>query len=192
MIDVPETSLYLTDQYYADTIAAFEDCWEDSREILDVGIRNSCRAFLEHEARILDEQRLDDWLALFVAECAYWIPSTPEAGDPRKEITITFDDRRRLEDRVFRLQTDAAWSQQPASRTSRMISNVATFHGPNGSDIMVRSVFQTTEFRRGDTRRFAGCNRHHLRTEDNGWRIVAKQVNLIDCDQNLRNPSIIL
>ena len=25
-----------------------------------------------------------------------------------------------------------------------------------------------------------------------GWEILVKQVNLVDCDQNLRNPSIIL
>jgi len=192
MTDPAAASWYLTDQYYADTIAAFTDCWGDDREILDGATRDSCRAFVEREARILDELRLDDWLALFIDECAYWIPSTPEAGDPRKEITITFDDRRRLEDRVFRLQTDAAWSQQPVSRTSRMVSNVAVFSVPDSKTIMVRSVFQTTEFRQVETRRFAGWNGHHLRPEGDGWLIVAKQVNLIDCDQNLRNPSIIL
>jgi hypothetical protein len=26
---------------------------------------------------------------------------------------------------------------------------------------------------------------------DDGWKIQAKQVNLIDCDQSIRNPSII-
>ena len=38
-----------------------------------------------------------------------------------------FDDRRRLEDRVYRLRTGFAWSQAPASRTVRLITNVEVF-----------------------------------------------------------------
>ena len=192
MTDPSRSSYYLTDAYYAGTVAAFTDWRTDKREIADPVQRDSVRRFLEREARLLDEHRLQDWLALFAPECVYWIPATPEAGDPRAEITVTFDDRRRLEDRVFRLETDAAWSQQPVSRTSRMISNVELFAGPSDGEAMARSVFLTTEFRQGETRRFAGWNGYRLRAERDGWLIVAKQVNLIDCDQNLRNPSIIL
>ena len=46
------------------------------------------------------------------------------AGDPRREIAISFDDRRRMEDRIYRLRTGYAWSQAPKSRTVRMITNV--------------------------------------------------------------------
>ena len=52
---------------------------------------------------------------------------TPEAGDPRREIAISFDDRRRMEDRIYRLRTGYAWSQAPKSRTVRMVSNVEVF-----------------------------------------------------------------
>ena len=45
-----------------------------------------------------------------------------DGGDPRNEIAITFDDRRRLEDRVYRLRTGYAWSQKPKSRTVRMVT----------------------------------------------------------------------
>ena len=48
-------------------------------------------------------------------------------GDPRREIAISFDDRRRMEDRIYRLRTGYAWSQAPKSRTVRMISNVEVF-----------------------------------------------------------------
>ena len=33
---------------------------------------------------------------------------------------------------------------------------------------------------------------HRLRRSGDGWDILVKQVNLIDCDQNLRNLSVIL
>jgi hypothetical protein len=44
----------------------------------------------------------------------------------------------------------------------------------------------------GDTRRLAGWSGHRLTELDGRWRILVKQVNLIDCDQHLHNPSVIL
>ncbi len=38
----------------------------------------------------------------------------------------------------------------------------------------------------------AGWTGHCLAERGGRWEIEVKQVNLIDCDQNLRNPSIIL
>jgi hypothetical protein len=38
----------------------------------------------------------------------------------------------------------------------------------------------------------AACCAHRLRPGNGGLRIEVKQVNLVDCDQNLRNPSFIL
>ena len=190
--DPSRTSWYLTDALYADLIAAFTNWQLAGGEIDDPAIRDSCRRFLEQEARALDQHRLRDWLAMFAAECVYWVPSTVDAGDPRKEITITFDDRRRLEDRVFRLETDAAWSQQPQSRTSRIVSNVEVFRTPDETIRMARANFITTEFRDGMIRTFAGWNGYRLQQKGNDWQIRAKQVNLINCDQNLRNPSIVI
>ena len=30
--------------------------------------------FLYHEARLLDEQRLEEWLELFTDDATYWVP----------------------------------------------------------------------------------------------------------------------
>jgi benzoate/toluate 1,2-dioxygenase beta subunit len=147
---------------------------------------------LEKEARLLDQIQLDDWLSLYAPECLYWVPATPGGGDPRREIAVSFDDRRRLEDRIFRLQNDYAWSQQPGSRTSRLVSNVTVFSTKDPDVVMVRSNFLTTEFQAGDIRQYTGWTGHRLRRAGKGWKILVKQVNLINCDQNLRNPSIVL
>jgi benzoate/toluate 1,2-dioxygenase beta subunit len=37
-----------------------------------------------------------------------------------------------------------------------------------------------------------GWTGHRLKQHDGRWLIQCKQVNLINCDQSLRNPSIIL
>jgi hypothetical protein len=57
---------------------------------------------------------------------------------------------------------------------------------------MVRSTFLTNEFQAGDKRNYTGWYGHKIGFIDRGWKILVKQVNLIDCDQNLRNLSIIL
>ena len=41
-----------------------------------------CEQFLLHEARLLDDGKFDDWLALFTPEAWYWVPSEPDQADP--------------------------------------------------------------------------------------------------------------
>jgi 3-phenylpropionate/cinnamic acid dioxygenase small subunit len=185
-------SYYVTNEYYLELIADFTDWQDDARGIADPTERELARRLLEQEARLLDRLLYEEWLTLFTPECAYWIPSTPEGGDPRTEIAISFDDRRRLEDRVFRLRTGYAWSQAPASRTARMISNVEVFDCARDDQRMVRSNFSIAEFWDGEIRVLAGWTGYRLRNIEGAWKISAKQVNLLNCDQCIRNPSIIL
>lgn len=186
------SSYYVGDEFYEDLVAAFTDWDRDDRLIDDAVLRERCRGFLEREARALDQNRLDDWLALFAPECAYWVPGTPERGDPRREIAFAFHDRRQLEDRVYRLKTSYAWSQTPASRSVRMLANVEVFSDIREDALMVRANFQITEFRDGDWHIWAGWTGHRLLRSEFGFQILAKQINLIDCDRNQRNPSLTL
>jgi 3-phenylpropionate/cinnamic acid dioxygenase small subunit len=190
--DPSRTSHYVTDALYRELIANFSDWQRDDLAVADPQAREYFRALLEREARLLDQLRYEDWLNLFARECIYWVPATPAAGDPRREVAVMFDDRRRLEDRVYRLRTGYAWSQAPASRTVRLISNVEVFTTSSESVRMVRSNFLISEFWGDETRILTGWSGHRLARQDSRWEIVAKQVNLIDCDQSIRNPSIIL
>lgn len=190
--DPSRESYYISDEFYEALVGAYSGWDMNEAESHDPGLRETCRMFLEKEARYLDQGRLDGWLGLFADECAYWIPATPDGGDPRAEITIAFDDRRQLESRVYRLNTGHAWSQQPVSRTSRMVSNVSVFETADPDISMVRSNFTIAEIRAGETRMWAGWCGHRLHWAGDRWEILVKQVNLIDCDQNLRNPSLIL
>lgn len=185
-------SYYISDDFYRGLIDDFTDWQVDARLITDSEVRQSAEALLIREARILDEVRLEDWLALFVPECVYWVPGTPDQGDPRSEVAIAFDDRRRLEDRVYRLRLSHAWSQRPVSRTVRHITNIETFSTDDEDVVMVRSNFLISEFWTDDTRYWSGWCGHRLKRNKNGWDILVKQINLINCDQNIRNPSIIL
>jgi 3-phenylpropionate/cinnamic acid dioxygenase small subunit len=190
--DTSRSSTYISDAFYRELIANFSDWQDDARAVSDVAERDAFRAFLEQEARLLDQLRYEQWLNMFTAKCIYWVPSTPHAGDPRREVAIMFDDRRRLEDRVFRLRTGFAWSQAPASRTVRLITNVEVFTTERDAVRMLRSNFLISEFWGDEVRVLTGWAGHRVIRDREAWKIQAKQVNLIDCDQSIRNPSIIL
>src|SRR5262249_35824018 len=162
-------------------IADFTGWQRDEAAVTDLAERDRFRALVETEARLLDQLRYDEWLALYAPECLYWVPASPEAGDPRREVSISFDDRRRMEDRVFRLRTGYAWSQAPKSRTVRMISNVEVFATGAENARMVRSNFLISEFRVDGTRLLSGWCGHRFVRDNGHWLIGVRQVNLIDC-----------
>src|SRR5262245_320419 len=84
-----------------------------------------CERFLLHEARVLVEGKFDDWLALFTPDAWYWVPSEPDQDNPHDTVSLIYDDRRLLETRVRRLASPRIYSQEPRSRTSRIVSNVS-------------------------------------------------------------------
>src|ERR1700726_1044425 len=186
------SSYYVNDALYQELVESFSDWQRDELAIADPSQRDRFRMLIEREARLLDQLRFDEWLAMYAPECIYWVPGTPHAGDPRREITISFDDRRRMEDRIYRLRTGYAWSQAPKSRTVRMISNVEVFAAGQSAIRMVRSNYLVGEFRVDGTRFLSGWCGHRFVRAGETWQIRVRQVNLIDCDQNLRNPSIII
>ena len=57
---------------------------------------------------------------------------------------------------------------------------------------MLRSNFLISEFWDKETRVLTGWAGHCVVRSAGGWKIAAKQVNLLECDQAIRNPSIIL
>jgi 3-phenylpropionate/cinnamic acid dioxygenase small subunit len=190
--DPHRTSYYVTDALYGELVQNFADWQKEELLVEDLQERDQFRRLVEREARLLDQLRYEEWLALFIAECLYWVPATPHGGDPRREVAVMFDDRRRLEDRIFRLRTDFAWSQAPPSRTSRLVSNVEVFSTGRDDARMVRSNFLISEFWDKEMRSLAGWTGHRCVRQNGKWLIAVKQINLLECDQSLRNLSIVL
>jgi 3-phenylpropionate/cinnamic acid dioxygenase small subunit len=142
---------------------------------------SECEQFLVHEARLLDAARFDEWLGLFTADAWYWVPSEPNQANPRDTISLIYDDRRLLETRVRRLASPRIYSQEPRSRTSRMIGNL-TIEETDETACTVRSKFQLLEYRRETQRIFGGTCLHRLVRGNNGIQIAWKRVDLVNCD----------
>jgi len=140
-----------------------------------------CEQFLLHEARLLDEARFDDWLALFTSDAWYWVPSQPDQPDPHETVSLIYDDRRLLETRVRRLASPRMYSQEPRSRTSRMVANL-TIEEAGEAACTVRSKFLMIEFRRDSQRLFGGTAFHRLVQTGGDIRIAWKRVDLVNCD----------
>jgi 3-phenylpropionate/cinnamic acid dioxygenase small subunit len=140
-----------------------------------------CEQFLMYEARLLDEAKFDDWLALFTDDAWYWVPSEPDQDNPHDTVSLMYDDRRLLETRVRRLASPRMYSQEPRSRCSRIVANV-TLEDVEGRSATVRSKFLMIEYRREQQRLFAGTAWHRLVQLDGAIRIAWKRVDLINCD----------
>jgi 3-phenylpropionate/cinnamic acid dioxygenase small subunit len=142
-----------------------------------------CEAFLIHEARLLDDGKFNDWLALFTEDAHYWVPSELNQGSPLDTVSLMYDDRRLLETRVRRLASPRIYSQEPRSRTSRTLNNM-TIERRSGNEIETRSKFIMVEFRRNQQRLFAGTSFHKL-IWSAGFKIALKRVDLLNCDAPL-------
>jgi benzoate/toluate 1,2-dioxygenase beta subunit len=151
------------------------------RRALDILDAAGCEQFLLHEARLLDEARFDEWLALFTEEAWYWVPIEPEQKNPFDTVSLIYDDRRLLETRVRRLASPRIYSQEPRSRTSRIVANV-TLEKSDADGSTVRSKFLMLEYRREGQRMFGGTAFHRLVLNNGAIRIAWKRVNLVNCE----------
>jgi 3-phenylpropionate/cinnamic acid dioxygenase small subunit len=140
-----------------------------------------CEQFLLHEAQLLDEGKFDDWLALFALDAWYWVPSEPDQDDPVETVSLIYDDRRLLETRVRRLASPRMYSQEPRSRTSRIIANL-TLEDVERNSCTVRSKFMMIEYRRERQRIFGGTMMHRLLLAGSRILIAWKRVDLVNCD----------
>ncbi|WP_066636367.1 aromatic-ring-hydroxylating dioxygenase subunit beta [Bordetella sp. H567] len=144
-------------------------------------------SFLIHEARLLDDRKFEDWMALFDDEGFYWAPSVVGQQSPLTEVSIFFDNRELMAQRITRLRHERVHSQIPHSRTMHMVSNVVASDIPgDAGEISVTSKFLVLEYRpsvpEGVQRMFGGEYQHILKETDGSFRILGKKAMLINCD----------
>ena len=138
--------------------------------------------FLYLEARLLDNRDWAAWDALFTDDGMYWVPLAHGQEDPLNHASLFYEDAMMRDVRRRRLEQRHAWSQQPVTRSARIVGNVFPSVADDGI-LLVHSTFQMTEWRKGrEQRQLAGHYTHTLVEDGPSWRIRLKRVDLINCD----------
>jgi 3-phenylpropionate/cinnamic acid dioxygenase small subunit len=153
--------------------------------------RQCVEQFIYTEAQIMDEHRYDEWLALWADDALYWVPTGRDEVDPKREISLIYDDRTRLQVRISRLKSGFAHAQEPKSRMRRVVSNIVIEEAENG-EIVVASNFMLAELRRGKQDIFAGRTTHRLRPYESSFKIVFKKVLLVNNDEPIDNLTFLI
>jgi 3-phenylpropionate/cinnamic acid dioxygenase small subunit len=151
--------------------------------------------FLYREARLADEARYADWLALWTEDGVYWVPATTAPGvDPDRHLSHIYDNRARLDTRVKLLQTGQRHSQEPASRMRRLISSIEAREDAAG-ELVAESNFLLAELSiqaKHEVHWWVGRTTHRLRRVDGALRMSGKTVVLINAAEPLPNLSFLI
>lgn len=157
--------------------------------------RHAVTEFLHREARLADEARYAEWLALWTDDGVYWVPATTDPGaDPEKHLSHIYDNRARIETRVTMLQTGQRYSQEPASRMRRLISNIEIEEATDG-DLVASSNFILGELSiqaKHALHLWIGRTTHHLHPTAGQLKMRHKKVVLINAAEPLPNLSFLI
>ena len=133
--------------------------------------RADVESFLYEEAALLDEWRLDAWLALFTEDATYSVPSTdaPDA-DPSDTLFLIADDYASLRSRVEQLMGKTTWSENPHARTRRLLANVR-IRRTDGARAWVTANFAVYRMRSNQTATYVGRYEYVLERRATGLHI---------------------
>jgi hypothetical protein len=169
----------------------------------EVLLTHRCTEAVLAEADLLDGRALDQWTGLFTEDAVYWLPMDPAQMAPGDGLNIVYDDKPRLLDRVSRLQSGLAFSDEPHSLTSHLLSAVRVLHGDQASAAtssrplgpgehvaVARCVIGRARQGRVDTfhARIGWVLRETGESGDGELRIVLKRIDLL----NARDPLPVL
>jgi benzoate/toluate 1,2-dioxygenase beta subunit len=155
----------------------------------------SAADFLYREARLADEARYAEWLALWTDDGVYRVPATTDpAADPERHLSHVYDNRARIETRVKLLQTGHRYSQEPASLMRRLVSNIEVTAAEAG-ELTVESNFILAELAvqaKHELHWWAGRTTHRLRPVDGELRMSRKTVVLVNAAEPLPNLAFLI
>jgi 3-phenylpropionate/cinnamic acid dioxygenase small subunit len=159
----------------------------------DMSLSDEVTEFLYLEAELADANAYDDWLALWDDPCVYWVPLNSEDYDPTKHISIIYDDRARLEERCFRLTTGGAHSQEPTSKSCRLVGNIRVGKPDvDGGTVEATARVMLVELRMGRKSIYAARCHYTLRRTTSGLKLAQKKVVLLDLDEPLGNMTFLI
>jgi len=146
--------------------------------------RGAIERFLYHEARLMDAHRYDEWYALWDEDATYWVPANDDDIDPARNVSVIYDRRGQLRNRIQRLR-ETLWLKEAAPRLKRLVSNIEA--GGDDASIEVSSNFILAELHHHSQIVWAGTSIHRLVPQGDSFKIKYKKVLLLNNNEPLPN-----
>jgi 3-phenylpropionate/cinnamic acid dioxygenase small subunit len=156
----------------------------ESRPVATSLDRDQIEQFLYREARFADERDYDAWEALWTDDALYWVPAGAADSDPVNQVSVIYDNRRRISTRLDQLRTGKRYAQAPPSNMRRLLANIEVL-GEHEGDLEVGANFLLYESRARGNTLWGGRTTYRLRTVDGEIRLSYKKVVLVDLDRPL-------
>lgn len=148
------------------------------------------RAFIDHEADLLDRLAYKEWLKLWDAGGRYILPIDRDRVDYASRLNHIYDDRSMREQRVERLLSGHAPSATPIMRTVRTVGRIRLLETDEEALAVASSLF-IISFKRQVQTLIAADVTHRLKRDGDGLKIVEKCVLLINSDEPLAEMSFL-
>ncbi|OTG94334.1 3-phenylpropionate/cinnamic acid dioxygenase subunit beta [Acinetobacter sp. ANC 3832] len=167
---------------------------------ISLELQHQISQFLYQEAKLLDDWKFRDWLAVLAEDIAYTLRTTPNAQtrDRRRSVepptTWVFNDTKDLlERRVARLETGMAWAEEPPSRTTHMVSNIIIepTDVDGEYDVHMTYLLYRTQ-KEKDVTIYCGKRHDKIRKVEGGlgWQIFNRKIILDQVTYNSHNLSV--
>lgn len=182
---IPDYSTYprLT-QEAAHAAAAELIAMRGEGEPLTAALVSQIQGFYSKEARLLDEERYDEWYELLADDLFYWMPVRESryrkdkrpAFDPKN--SAFFDEcKADIAVRIGRFNSNLAWTEDPPTRHVYIISNVEAFATAKPDEYEVHSTFMQYRNRaEHDEAMLCGRRRDLLRAVEGGFQIARRMI----------------
>jgi 3-phenylpropionate/cinnamic acid dioxygenase small subunit len=167
----------------------------DDGDVMDGGIPSDADLvdFVYREARLIDQHRLEEWLALFSDDGHYWMPLEWGQTDPRLTCSLMYEDKLLLSIRVERLKGNRTFSQKPKSRCHHVLqAPQIDARDEAGNRYVTWTPMHYVETRLDEQTLYAAWATHTLAVEDGRLRIKLKRVDLVNCDAAFGNIQLFM
>lgn len=140
--------------------------------------------FYRLEARLLDEERHDDWYRLLADDLFYWMPlrenrfRRDKRPDLDPEAMALFDEcKADIAVRIGRLKSRLVWSEDPPTRHVYLISALEAFETAVPGEYEIHYAFvQYRNRSEHDEATLIGRRRDLLRAVDDGFQIARRLI----------------
>lgn len=145
-------------------------------------------ALIHREARLLDTQAWDEWLALYADDCVYWVPAWDGehrlTDNPDTEISlIYYEGRAGLEDRIWRIRSGKSVASTPMPRTVHVVGGVELLDAKTLT-LELCASWTTHVYRVKRKEHQVHCGRYEYTLKrpdsDSEWKIGRKKVTLVN------------